>query len=215
MIRAVVFDVGETLVDETRQWGMWADWLNVPHLTFHAAFGAVVARGHHHRKVFDYFAPGIDLDREMQLREAAGLGYRIELNDFYPDAMPCLTALRSLGFVIGIAGNQPETAEAALKSCGVPAAFVASSARWNIEKPSPRFFEKLLDETALRPEEIAYVGDRLDNDILPAVACGIFGVFIERGPWGVLHADKPEAALANARIRSLAELPDVLASCPA
>ncbi|MFM5893237.1 MAG: HAD family hydrolase [Novosphingobium sp.] len=215
MIRAVVFDVGETLVDETRQWGMWADWLKVPHLTFFAAFGAVVARGEHHRKVLDYFAPGIDLEHQMHLREAAGLGYRIELEDFYPDAMPCLSALRSLGYVIGIAGNQPETAEAALKSCDVPADFVASSARWKIEKPSPRFFEKLLDETGLRPGEIAYVGDRLDNDILPAVDLGMFGVFIERGPWGVLHARKPEAMKAHVRIRTLAELPDVLAPCPA
>ena len=30
MIKAVVFDVGETLVDETREYGTWADWLNVP-----------------------------------------------------------------------------------------------------------------------------------------------------------------------------------------
>ncbi len=30
MINAVVFDVGETLVDETREYGTWADWLGVP-----------------------------------------------------------------------------------------------------------------------------------------------------------------------------------------
>ena len=30
MIKAVVFDVGETLVDETREYGTWADWLGVP-----------------------------------------------------------------------------------------------------------------------------------------------------------------------------------------
>ncbi len=28
-IRAVFFDVGETLVDETRAWGSWADWLGL------------------------------------------------------------------------------------------------------------------------------------------------------------------------------------------
>jgi FMN phosphatase YigB (HAD superfamily) len=27
-IRAVMFDVGETLVDETEAWGDWADWLD-------------------------------------------------------------------------------------------------------------------------------------------------------------------------------------------
>ena len=60
MIRAVFFDVGETLVDETRQWGLWADWLRVPRLTFFSAFGAVLERGEHHRIVFDHFVPGAD-----------------------------------------------------------------------------------------------------------------------------------------------------------
>jgi hypothetical protein len=44
MIRAVVFDVGECLVDETREYGTWADWLGVPRHTFAAMFGAVIAR---------------------------------------------------------------------------------------------------------------------------------------------------------------------------
>jgi hypothetical protein len=26
-VTTVVFDVGETLVDETRHWGEWADWM--------------------------------------------------------------------------------------------------------------------------------------------------------------------------------------------
>src|SRR2546430_1464182 len=59
-IRAVFFDIGETLVDETRPWGLWADWLGVPHLTFFAALGAVIARREHHRRVFDLVRPGLD-----------------------------------------------------------------------------------------------------------------------------------------------------------
>jgi hypothetical protein len=43
VIDAVVFDVGETLVDETREYGNWADWLGVPRHTFSAVFGAVIA----------------------------------------------------------------------------------------------------------------------------------------------------------------------------
>jgi hypothetical protein len=42
MINAALFDVGETLVDETREYGTWADWLGVPRHTFSAVFGAVV-----------------------------------------------------------------------------------------------------------------------------------------------------------------------------
>lgn len=210
MIRAIFFDVGETLVDETRQWSLWADWLGIPRFTFLATFGAVLASGEHHRRVFDYFAPGLDLEQAMKEREAANHAYRIESQDFYPDALPCLAALGAHGFVVGIAGNQPEEAEEALRSCGIAADYMASSARWGIEKPSHRFFEKIVEETGFSSHEIAYVGDRLDNDILPAAATGLFSVFIERGPWGTLHAQQPECAKASARIRSLTELPAIL-----
>ena len=40
VINAVVLDVGEALVDETRECGTWADWLEVPRHTFSAVFGA-------------------------------------------------------------------------------------------------------------------------------------------------------------------------------
>jgi FMN phosphatase YigB (HAD superfamily) len=53
MIRAVIFDVGETLVDETRAWGEWADWLGVSRLAFFGALGSVIERGLHHRQFFE------------------------------------------------------------------------------------------------------------------------------------------------------------------
>ena len=43
---SVVFDVGETLVDETIEYHGWADWLGVPRHTFSAVLGAVTAAGH-------------------------------------------------------------------------------------------------------------------------------------------------------------------------
>jgi FMN phosphatase YigB (HAD superfamily) len=46
------------------------------------------------------------------------------------------------------------------------------------------------------------VGDRVDNDVLPALACGMEAVHIRRGPWGLLH-ETPEGAR---RIDSLLEL---------
>lgn len=210
MIRAVFFDVGETLVDETRQWTSWAEWLGVTPLTFFAALGAVIERGEHHRRVFDYFAPGIDLAAEDARRQAAGKGYAIEPRDLYPDALPTLAALRAQGLKVGIAGNQPERAEAALSRAGVTADYLASSARWGIEKPSPLFFARVAETAALPPSEIAYVGDRLDNDVLPARQAGLFAVFLVRGPWGTVHARRPETARASLVIDRLSELPAAL-----
>ena len=59
-IEAVFFDVGETIVNETREYGTWADWLGVPRHTFSAVFGAVIARGGDYRETFQHFRPGFD-----------------------------------------------------------------------------------------------------------------------------------------------------------
>ena len=66
MIRAVVFDVGECLVDESREYGTWADWLGVPRHTFSAVFGAVIARGGDYRETFQNSAT----DRWLSAAEA-------------------------------------------------------------------------------------------------------------------------------------------------
>ena len=213
-VRAVFFDVGETLIDETRLWGAWADWLDIPRPTFFAALGGVIERGEHHRRAFEIARTGFDLDRERAARDAAGVPDSFEPSDFYPDALPCLRALREEGYLVGIAGNQPARTEAAQRAMGLPVDVVASSEGWGVEKPSPEFFARIAQEAGVRSGEIAYVGDRLDNDVLPALAAGMIAVFLRRGPWGFLHASRPEAARAHLRLDSLAELPAALRAIP-
>jgi HAD superfamily hydrolase (TIGR01549 family) len=206
----VFFDVGETLVDETRHWGAWADYLGVPRFAFFGAMGSVIERNEHHRHVFDLVSPGLDIDRARQSTLEQGWFDGFALEDFYTDAIPCLQALKAQGYLIGISGNQPAQAETILGSLDLGVDFIASSSSWGLEKPDPRFFQKIIEVTKLSPSEIAYVGDRLDNDVLPAVQVGMKAVFIRRGPWGFIHARRPEVARADARIESLAELPGVL-----
>lgn len=206
-VRAVFFDVGETLVDETRQWGEWADSLGVTRLAFFGALGAVIERREHHRKVFELVRPGLTYEQAKQRRSTSS---RTILEDFYPDALPCLSALRGEGYVLGISGNQPLEIEELLRSLDVQVDVVASSASWGAEKPDPRFFERIVQETGLAPQQIAYVGDRLDYDVLPALEAGMQAVFIRRGPWGYIHATWPEAGRATLQIESLEELPDRL-----
>src|SRR6266566_3492958 len=93
-IRAVWFDVGEVLINETREYHAWADWLGVPRHTFSAVFGAVIARGKDYRDVFQVFRPGFDLEAERQARLDAGLGEYLNADDLYPDARPCRQADR-------------------------------------------------------------------------------------------------------------------------
>src|SRR6478672_1709279 len=195
-VRAVFFDVGETLVDETRLWQAWADVLAVPRLTLLGVLGGLATRGADHREVFTRLAPGADLERAEAEMAARGLFDGFTAEDLYPDALPCLHALRGAGFRIGIAGNQPAAAERFLRALDAPVDLVASSESWGVAKPAPEFFARLLDASRVSPAELAYVGDRIDNDVVPAAAAGMVAVHVRRGPWGHLQADWPEAAQA-------------------
>ena len=198
-VRAVFFDVGETIVDETVLWTWWADRFSIPRFTFFAVFGSLIERGEDHRRIFEIF--GIE-------RDGSWPGFGVE--DLYPDAIGCLRALKEMGCLIGLVGNTSVQIEDILRTLDLPVDVIGSSERWGVEKPDPAFFARIVEEAGARPETIAYVGDRLDNDVLPAVDIGMVGVFIRRGPWGVLHATRPDVARATLRIESLAELPDAL-----
>jgi HAD superfamily hydrolase (TIGR01549 family) len=185
-----VFDVGETLVDETGMWERAADAAGVPRFTLMGVLGGLAALGQHH-------------SRAWQLLGVEQPASSWDGNDFYPDALPCLERLRDNGLLVGAVGNTPAETEELLRR---HVELIGSSGRWGIEKPAPAFFERIVGESGCRAEEIAYVGDRVDNDIEPALAAGMVAVHVRRGPWGHLH-DLPPAALT---IDSLAELPEAL-----
>jgi FMN phosphatase YigB (HAD superfamily) len=71
--------------------------------------------------------------------------------------------------------------------------WVGSSERWGVSKPAAEFFARVAQELGRPPEEIAYVGDRVDNDITPALAFGMQAVHIRRGPHGSVD-ETPEGA---------------------
>jgi HAD superfamily hydrolase (TIGR01549 family) len=209
-VQAVVFDVGETLIDETREYGTWADWLGVPRHTFSAVFGALIASGRDYRDVFEVFRPGFQLDVERRRRAEQGCPETFGESDLYPDARPTLAELKNLGYQLGVAGNQTERAHDLLRSLRLPVDWVGTSSGWGVEKPGVRFFERVVSACGCAPVEIAYVGDRLDNDILPAAATGIRTVFIRRGPWATWAVERGGSVPADLQIDSLRQLPAVL-----
>jgi len=167
----------------------WAERLGVEHAVLLSRLRATIERREHQRAAFS----GADVIGEDDH----------ELYELYPDAVPCLERLRAAGLVVGVAGNQPRGAEAWLREQLGPGVLVASSASLGAEKPSPAFFRGLLELAGLPPARVAYIGDRVDNDVVPAAALGMRTVFVRRGPWGVIHGDWPEADRADARVDDL------------
>ncbi len=213
MIDAVVFDVGETLIDETRQHGAWADWLGVPRHTFSAVFGAMVVSGREFRDALRLFKPDFDLPTERRRRAEAGLIDEFSAADLYPDTRACLAALRDLGLWVGIAGNQRASAAGLLRAMDLPVDLIATSQGWGVSKPDPRFFEEVIAAVPFPADRIAYVGDRVDNDMKPAKAAGLHTIYLRRGPWGFIWADHPDlAATADWQVASLTEIPPLIAA---
>jgi HAD superfamily hydrolase (TIGR01549 family) len=213
MIQAVVFDVGETLIDETRIWSRWADRIGAPRFAFLGTIGGLIALDRPFREAFELFRPGIDLDDEMRrwaVEDPDGLRENFDGDDLYPDVRDSLAELRRRGLKVIIAGNQPPQALDALEKMRLPVDAIFTSAHWGVEKPDPAFFAKVAEASAVPVKQICYVGDRLDNDVLPAGEAGMMTVLVRRGPWGYLHAVRPAAGETDAMINGLAELPDLL-----
>jgi FMN phosphatase YigB (HAD superfamily) len=194
LIRAVFFDVGETLLNEARAWAALARAAGIePHVMW-AGLGAAIARGDDHPRVYEL----LDIERPA----GGTLGW--EDRDFYPDARPALERLRAAGYFVGVAGNVGWDLEPFLADSRVHVDFVATSFTLGVEKPSPEFFGRLIAAAGVPAGEVAYVGDRIDNDVAPAAAAGMLPVHIRRGPWGYLQNG---AAPNHVRISSLDELP--------
>jgi HAD superfamily hydrolase (TIGR01549 family) len=203
-IRAVYFDIGETLLDRAREYAAIASQLGISPHTFSAVFGAVVTAGGDVNDVMARFGTTRDAAR------AAATIPSLAESDLYPDARECLTRLRADGFRVGVVGNQPPGLAAELRALELPADVLATSAEWGVAKPDPAFFQRLVESAGFLPAEIVYVGDQIDNDVRPALAAGLQAVRIRRGPWGELVHDPVAEAACFAVVRSLDELADLL-----
>ncbi|OLT32355.1 haloacid dehalogenase [Actinomadura sp. CNU-125] len=209
-VQAVFFDIGETLVDEGEIYGRWADWLGVPRHTFLTKLGALLATGKTHMDLFEYFRPGFDLEAEEKARRAAGVPNGFGADDLYPDARACLSGLREQGLFVGIAGNQPVEAAEQMEALGLDADVIGISDVWGVQKPSHEFFERCAQLADVLPEHVLYVGDRIDNDVRPAIAYGMRSAFLRRGPWGHIQEDDGILRECQFVLDDLAELPELV-----
>ena len=178
----VCFDIGEVLIDETRIWSTWADVVGVPRFTFMGAMGVAIARGGDHVEAFAALGIRDWRDREAEVQQRYG-GFAA--GDLYPDALPALRDLAAAGFGVAVIGNQPTRREAELRALGLAPDVMVMSDTLGVQKPSPEFFAAVVERLGAPPSRIAYVGDRLDNDVRPAAAAGLHAVWLRRGPWAL------------------------------
>lgn len=128
----------------------------------------------------------------------------------YREAEKCLERLHTR-YKIGIIANQSLGSEERLKMFGIWKYIdvLVASAEEGVAKPDKRIFEIALTRAGCKPEEAVMVGDRLDNDIVPANDIGMYTIWIKQGNW-VYATPKEPLEYPDWTIESLKELEELV-----
>ncbi len=128
-----------------------------------------------------------------------------------PGIRDALEAL-SGAFTLVLAANAPSRTRNVLAELEVLHFFAEPEVSEDIglSKPDARFFECLLHKHHLKPEEVVMVGDRLDNDIIPAKLLGMRTVLVKTGLYAILEPRTPRE-IPDATVTAVCELPDAIA----
>ena len=204
--RWVCLDVGETLVDETRVFHTWAQIFGLPDFTLMAVLGGSITDGERPedwRRFFELIKQPEWRDQQPAFEERYGV---LRADDLYPDAIRAIDGLKARGYRIAITANQPARRHAELEALGIQVDAMGMSDAMGVAKPDRAFFDRTLELIGSPdPASVAYVGDRVDNDVLPALAAGMRAVWLRRGPWGMLQ-ELPDGASPALTVHSLDEL---------
>lgn len=124
----------------------------------------------------------------------------------YPHTLECLENL-CRHYKIGIIANQSLGSKERLEAFGILKYIdlVVASAEEGVAKPDKRIFEIALERAGCKPEEAAMVGDRLDNDIVPANEMGMYTIWIKQGNWKDA-CPREELEQPDMTVKSLSEL---------
>lgn len=204
----VAFDIGEVLISEHRIWSIWAQLVGVSELTFSAVLGAAIVQGGDHHETFGHLAANVDW-HALQPEHEQRLG-GLQEADLYADVRGCIADIKALGLTVVLAGNQPQIRTRQLEALGLGADVIVTSDELGAEKPEPAFFERLLVHLGSDdPHAVLYVGDRIDNDVVPATISGLRVCWLRRGPWGWLQ-ELPDDLTPDLVLEGLGELPTLL-----
>jgi REG-2-like HAD superfamily hydrolase len=228
-LRAVLFDVGETLVH--------------PAPSFPELFSVVVAAEGHARSpeavidasraVFHRFSEAardvelwttspersarfwksvyermlgeLDIPDDGHLADVLYATFTDPANyELFDDVEPALDELEAAGLVLAIVSNFEAWLEDLLGSLGVRDRFGVRviSGREGVEKPDLRIFELALERLSIEATDAMYVGDNPEFDVMPAATLGMTPVLIDR------HGRYPDAE--GTRIADLRELPSLV-----
>ena len=173
-IKWIFFDIGSTLVDESVAYQNRIErTIAGTKVTYDDFYNKMVEISKYNQNAYNKTV------EEYSLKKAF---WNSEDEFVYPEAESCLIEL-SKHYKIGIIANQNLGSEERLERLGLLKYIdlVIASAEEGVAKPDLRIFQIALDRANCKPKEAVMVGDRIDNDIVPANKIGMKTVWIKQG----------------------------------
>ncbi len=131
-----------------------------------------------------------------------------------PGMKELLEGLHARGLLLGLAANQPVRIVAELERHGIHGMFAHRevSGHHGYHKPDVRLFLRACEDMGVEPAETVMVGDRVDNDIVPAKVLGMRTVLLRTGRH-VAQQPRSAAEVPDFEVWSVAELEVAIARC--
>ncbi|MEO1194059.1 MAG: HAD family hydrolase, partial [Pseudomonadota bacterium] len=204
------FDLGNTLIDETRAHGQR-----------NARLSQILSQERNDVSVADIelamrqsseeFAPRL-IVRALEILAGRAFPYENLLKQVGYDksyerpycGVDTLLRIISQKYMIGIIANQSAGTAERIKSYGL-SSFISlclSSAEEGLSKPDPAMFELALTRAGCSPEDAVMVGDRIDNDIAPARRAGWRTVRVLQG-YGQYQKPRTQEETADYTVQSV------------
>ncbi len=202
-IQWVFLDMGTTLIDETRAHR---------HRIRDMLAGTGISFEQFHEKRIAFARQNLNGDAEaIRFFGLTKTPWPKEDEVPYPQAEAILAYLRDRGYGIGVIANQSPGSVERLRGWGLLSYIdvVAASAELGVAKPDRAIFDRALEMAHCTAQEAVMIGDRLDNDVVPAKRLGMATVWIRQG-LAVYQAPRCAEERADAVVRHLLELKEIL-----
>lgn len=200
-IKWIFFDIGSTLIDESNAYEQrFREIAGMAGRSYESIFQEALMFYQHNKK------------GDLEIVSKYGLTmprWHTEDERLYK-GVPQLLEKLSKNFKIGIIANQTLGTQNRLQNHGILQYIdlVVASVEEGVAKPDLRIFEIALGRSGCPPESTVMVGDRIDNDIVPAKRMGMRTIWVKQG-YGKYWAIQKEEEKPEIQVDSIIQVMDL------